>query len=62
MRMIWLRPDEAAAWLRTTVANVHVLAHRRRWRRQGHGLTLRYHWDDVSAEATRRRLHEPIGA
>lgn len=51
---VWVRPDEAAVWLRTTVANVHVLAHRRQWRRRGTGRSLRYLLDDVDAEARRR--------
>lgn len=52
--MIWVRPDEAAVWLETSTANVHVLAHRRGWRRQGKGKTLRYALDDVDNEKARR--------
>lgn len=52
--MIWVRPDEAAVWLETTVANVHVLAHRRGWQRQGKGKALRYALDDVDDEKARR--------
>lgn len=51
---VWVRPDEAAVWLRTTVANVHVLAHRRQWRRRGAGRSLRYLLDDIDEEARRR--------
>lgn len=50
--MTWLRPDEVAVLLGTTVGNVHVLAHRRGWRRTGKGRTLRYLLDDV----------DPVGA
>jgi hypothetical protein len=49
-----MRPDEAAKWLGTTVGNFHVLAHRRKWRRTGRGREVRYWYDDVDAEATRR--------
>ena len=50
----WLRADEAAAYLRTTYANVRVLAHRRGWRTQKSGRVTRYHLDDVAEEVERR--------
>lgn len=50
----WLRPDEAAAWLRTSVGNIRVLAHRGRWRRQWTGSQVAYHIDDVQQELLRR--------
>jgi len=59
MTTIWLRPDEAAVWLGTTVGNIHVLAHRNQWRRQGHAGTLRYNLDDIEQTATNRHGHAP---
>lgn len=50
----WLRADEAAAYLRTTVANVWVIAHRREWRTVKQGRTVTYHIDDVADEVERR--------
>lgn len=50
----WLRADEAAVYLRTTYANVRVLAHRRKWRTQKVGRVTRYHMDDVADEVERR--------
>lgn len=50
----WLRPDEAAAWLRTSVGNTRVLAHRLQWRRRWIGRNVEYHIDDVQAELQRR--------
>lgn len=56
MTTVWLRPDEVAVLLHTTVGNVHVLAHRKRWRRQGRGRTLRYSLDDINATTEPRRV------
>jgi len=59
-----MRPDEAAVALRTSVGNVHVLAHRRGWKRNGQGRDVRYAYEDVDAELVARttrgqRLDEP---
>lgn len=55
----WLPPFAAAALLGVSVGAVHVLAHRRGWRKDGAGKGVRYSLDDVLAEAQRR---ERMGA
>lgn len=50
----WLRADEAAIWLGTSVGNVRVIAHRRKWRTARVGREALYSTDDVAAEALRR--------
>ena len=54
MTDVWLRPDEAAAWLGVSVPAVHVLAHRREWERRGKGREVRYLFDAVVAERDTR--------
>ena len=50
----WLRPDEAAAFLRTSEGNVRVVAHRLAWHRRRVGRGVRYRFEDVDAEVKRR--------
>lgn len=50
----WLRADEAAVWLGVKVPTLHVIAHRKRWRKNGTGRDTRYRIDDVAEEAARR--------
>lgn len=54
----WVRADEAAVLLGTTVGNVHVIAHRRSWERRGVGRTVRYRLTDAMGEVERRSADE----
>lgn len=56
---VWVRADEAAAALKTTIANVRVLAHRHGWRRIRLGRHVAYHLDDIADTDARRADHEP---
>lgn len=55
----WVRADEAAAALKTTIANVRVLAHRHGWRRIRLGKEVAYHLDDVADTDARRAAEQP---
>lgn len=55
----WVRADEAAVALKTTIANVRVLAHRDGWRRIRLGRHVAYHLDDIADTDARRAEREP---
>lgn len=55
----WVRADEAAAALKTTIANVRVLAHRHGWRRIRLGREVAYHLDDIADTDARRADQQP---
>jgi len=52
----WIDADEAAYWLRASVENVRVVAHRERWRRVRLGRRVWYSLADVTATRERRVL------
>lgn len=54
----WLRADEAAVLLGTTVGNVHVIAHRLGWHRTKRGRLALYAADDVWRAWDNRQVSE----
>ena len=53
---VWVRPDEAAAALQTTVAAVRTMASQHQWDRRKQGRNVWYRLQDVLGKREGRRV------